>query len=368
MRMTRLIGLAGIVALVSASAAPAPAKAQARVLGDVNAQGSLTSLAAAVSASASGVACVSLSECMAVVSVVPAHADQPVLAGELWDGKTWTPQPISLPAGVTNGQARGVSCVASGTSPQGCMAVVSFANGDPARPVLAGELWNGEQWAPRPIPLPAGATRGQVPAVACGSITQCMAVVSFARGDPSSPVLAGELWDGTAWVPELLPRPFSGTSERVSGVSCVPLMDCMVVVSFVPGTPGKPVLVGELWNGKAWTVHPIPLPPGATHGMARGVSCESIAVCMAVVSYVLRDPAKAILAGELWNGETWTPQPMPLPLTATRGQVTAISCVPLAGCVAVGSYTDGGTGSPVLLAELWQGKAWTIEPMASDIT
>jgi hypothetical protein len=35
----------------------------------------------------------------------------------------------------------------------------------------------------------------------------CLAVASFAQGNASSPVLTGELWNGTSWTAELTPEP-----------------------------------------------------------------------------------------------------------------------------------------------------------------
>ncbi len=40
------------------------------------------------------------------------------------------------------------------------MAVGSFTVGDVSRPVLAGDLWNGKSWSLIPMPGPQGASTG----------------------------------------------------------------------------------------------------------------------------------------------------------------------------------------------------------------
>ncbi len=100
------------------------------------------------------------------------------------------------------------------------------------------------------------------------------------------------------------------------GLACPSATTCMAVASFAQGNPERPVLTGELWNGKSWTAEPIPVPAGAIVGSVSGVSCPSATVCMVVVTLTEGNPARPVLTGELWNGASWTAEPVPVPTGA----------------------------------------------------
>lgn len=88
-----------------------------------------------------------------------------------------------------------------------CLAVASFTQGNPNRPIVLGEVFNGKSWTAEPILLPAGAVGGSVSGVSCPSLRACMVVVTFTQGNSSRPVLLGELWNGTSWTAERIPVP-----------------------------------------------------------------------------------------------------------------------------------------------------------------
>jgi len=103
-----------------------------------------------------------------------------------------------------------------------------------------------------------------MPELSCLSETMCLAVVSsFAQGNVDRPVVTGEVWNGASWTAEPIPVPAGTLSASVSGVSCPSAKVCMVVVSFTQGNPDHPYVIGELWNGTSWTAEPIPVPTGA---------------------------------------------------------------------------------------------------------
>jgi len=138
-------GLVMIVAPVGASAASlvtAPA-------------GNAAGLAAfsEVSPAVPVLSCLSETMCLAVVSsFAQGTIDRPVVTGEVWNGAAWTAEPIAVPAGALSASVSGVSC----PSAKVCMVVVSFTEGNPSRPDVIGELWNGTSWAAEPIPVPTG--------------------------------------------------------------------------------------------------------------------------------------------------------------------------------------------------------------------
>lgn len=89
-----------------------------------------------------------------------------------------------------------------------------------------------------------------------------------------------------------------------------------------------------------------------------GVSCVSSAKCMAVGSI---DNGKAgngaSPLAETWQGTSWKTVTVKLPPGAFDTGLTSVSCTPPARCVAVGTYvTLTAAGA---LVGTWNGKAWT---------
>lgn len=54
----------------------------------------------------------------------------------------------------------------------------------------------------------------------------------------------------------------SDVSAHVSGPSCASATMCLAVVSFTQGNPNRPIVLGEVFNGKSWTAEQIPAPAG----------------------------------------------------------------------------------------------------------
>jgi hypothetical protein len=52
-------------------------------------------------------------------------------------------------------------------------------------------------------------------------------------------------------------------SGSLSALSCSSAAACMAAASFTTGNANQPVVAGEQWNGKTWTLRPMPLPKGA---------------------------------------------------------------------------------------------------------
>jgi hypothetical protein len=249
-----LIG-ASLVALVTCQVA-----AQASAEHPVGASARSPAVTAAGStrtASIAGISCTASSRCTVSVTVTEGDADRPILGGELWNGSSWSSQPMTAVKAVASGALSAVSC----NSPDRCMAVGTFTVGDLSNPVAAGEYLDGKTWTLAVMPLPKDTTGGSVTAVSCApSSFRCMAVGSFTEGDISRPLVLGELWDGKTWTLELIPVPKNATSGAVSDLSCPSPVSCVGIGTFTVGDLSNPVVVGEAWNGKSWTLHTVPLP------------------------------------------------------------------------------------------------------------
>jgi hypothetical protein len=105
---------------------------------------------------------------------------------------------------------------------------------------------------------------GGLSGVSCASAVSCMAVGSFTVGDPARPYVTGELYNGTSWRLIPMPEPKGASSGGVSGVSCASAVSCMAVGSFTVGDPARPYVTGELYNGTSWRLIPMPEPKGAS--------------------------------------------------------------------------------------------------------
>jgi hypothetical protein len=233
----------------------------------------------------------------------------------------------------------GVSCVA----PTQCEAV-GEENGAP----LA-EGWDGTTWSIQPVPPTAGAFES----VSCLGTNFCEAV-GFQNGSPLA-----ERWDGLTWSTQAAPAP-RGSNAFLASVSCATAGGCEAV-----GYTATPVATGnfafaERWDGTSWTLQSVPL-PGDVNGasLLLGVSCTRRGGCEGVGRYASATTGLGATLAERWNGAAWSVQTTPnLPANGTSNGLDAVSCSGSNFCEAVGS--DGNRiGTPVNLAEVWDGTSWT---------
>jgi hypothetical protein len=89
-----------------------------------------------------------------------------------------------------------------------------------------------------------------------------------------------------------------------------------------------------------------------------GVSCTSPIACTAVGS-----SDYAPLA-ERWDGKRWSIQPMASPAGGLGVVLNAVSCASPTACTAVGRYVRGA-GGPKALVERWNGTRWSIQVPSS---
>jgi hypothetical protein len=149
------------------------------------------------------------------------------------------------------------------------------------------------------------------------------------------------------------------------GVSCVSAANCTAVG--VSETSSAVMTLAEHWNGSTWAIQATPNPPGANTASLKAISCLPGAGCTAVgVSRVSGNKPILPLA-ESWNGNTWAIEPVPHPAGATETYLNGVSCRSASDCTAAGDYQNAN-GQFLTLAERWNGAAWTIEPTPSPST
>ena len=143
----------------------------------------------------------------------------------------------------------------------------------------------------------------------------------------------------------------SATTVQLSAVSCVSATSCMAVGRIGNNTATSKAYA-ESWNGKKWSVTPVPGPKGS---WLFGVSCVSATFCQAV-GWADND-TNALT--ERWNGQAWVRVANPLH-GSTLASLSSVSCVARDWCVAVGNYFDESAGYTRTLIERWNGKAWSL--------
>jgi hypothetical protein len=93
------------------------------------------------------------------------------------------------------------------------------------------------------------------------------------------------------------------------------------------------------------------------------VSCKS-STCEAVGHYN-SGSANNLLLAERWNGTAWSIQTVPAAAGATSSLLDAVSCSSTTACTAVGNYNKSGV---VTLAERWNGTAWSVQTTTNPAT
>ncbi len=207
------------------------------------------------------------------------------------------------------------------------------------------------------LPRPASRTSGSLRS---GVAVKIAVVLASAAAIVLMPATAGATWSiqQTALAP--------GTTEgTLSGVSCVSLAQCVAVgegAVFEDGMLDAESFLGEEWNGSAWTVLPGPAPAGERSFLS-GVSCVSATYCVAVgtVGPISGDQTQPLI--ELWNGVTWSELSAPI-VAGQSGSLQGVACSSTAACIAVGrAERDNGFhgASWRALVERWNGTAWTTQ-------
>ena len=278
-----------------------------------------------------GVSCTSARACTAVGET---SLGKPLT--DRWNGTAWV-NPRHNP-GALFSRLTGVSC----TSATRCIAVGHTGGGPLA------ERWNGTTWALQTVPIPASFFHPGLNDVSCTSASACVAVGFYITDDDNHLPLAAT-WNGTTWTVQATP-PVTDLSS-LSSLSCTSASACIAVGTTPVGGNEIPTPLAEGWNGKAWTILPVPDPVG--NGSLNGVSCSSAAACTAVGS-----TTSGALA-ERWNGKKWAVQTIPDPAGAS---LDSVSCSSATACTAVGDVMSSASGNHVTLAERWNGTTWVIQP------
>lgn len=233
-----------------------------------------------------GVSCLSSSACMAVGGGDnESGITQPF--ADWWDGSGWSVESLPSPAGSTVTGLQSVSC----TSSSACTAVGAYSGGGLVRPLA--EHWDGRSWSPEPLPVPAGAIGAQLSHVSCTSPRACVAVGFYtnSRGQYSSGALT-ERWNGVNWSGHSTPGELELTS-----VSCTSSSACTAVGDSQSATGAYSAVV-ERWDGSGWTLSRLPGGPGLSAvSCSSSVTCTALGPGDSGVTAYRSASANATLTG-----------------------------------------------------------------------
>ncbi len=174
--------------------------------------------------------------------------------------------------------------------------------------------------------------------LACISAKDCIAV-----GQTSTEAAAAWSWNGRTWA-NLNPYNPMSNDNGLNAIRCPSASRCTAVGWRGNGQTSYPLI--EDWNGKSWSERSV---SGAPSGMLTAIACVSVSKCEAVGNGFDNKQYTLALG---YNGTRWSNQPMP----STSHTLAAISCYSN-GCMAVGA--NGDSQNPDTLAETWNGRKWS---------
>jgi hypothetical protein len=334
----RLVGAVGIVVAGVAIGVPATAVTSSAV---TSGSGTHHRAAAPFPVALSGLACRTLTHCIAVGANSPQMATQ--LISERWNGSGWWPIAMPKPIGTGDVALGDVACPAN----HECMAVgVGYQRTGSGYFAIA-EHWNGSRWTAARAADPGSSSL--VGAVSCPSPRSCYAVGQYTPKDSLAWAPLIEHWDGSEWFQQTAPVPQGTSYGTLSGVSCPTRKFCVAV-----GTDGAGALI-ERWNGIRWSAF---VPPSSSSAMLYGVSCPWVVSCFAVGTDGMATGGSLV---ERWKGGTWTGSVTPVPSGSSYPWLQSVSCVSASRCLAVGDDLDPG-----VYATSWDGRAWHLVSMTAD--
>jgi hypothetical protein len=284
------------------------------------------------------ISCPTASMCLTVgqASTISSVTSGVALA-EVWDGGSWRVAPTPTLSGAITGTLTGVAC----PSITACMAVGYYETAAGNGETLA-ESWNGSGWTVVSTPSPG--LNGSLSGVSCTSGTACTAVGSFElQNDPGISESLAERWDGSSWTVQSTPNPSPDFEANLTAVSCSSDTACTAVGYF--WNDGRRTLA-EAWDGTSWTLQQTPTPP-AGQDVLNAVSCTSATACTAVGDDGAGLNYGNYTLAEAWNGTDWTGEAIPNPTGASTSSLNSVSCTTITACTVVGGFlltAFGGSG------------------------
>jgi hypothetical protein len=357
---TRILAAVAVVVAAAGWAAPSVASAAPRLVAPRPGP-----RAALKADEFEGISCTTAKGCLAVGSRFSSKTDQLYALGETRGpgSSTWVVHDPPLVSGATTtgfgpiGNGETVSCASSPSAV--CIGIGSY-NNTSGQFNYAAE-WNWASWKNVKVPNPSPSHDSGLDAVRCVSSSFCIAVGHWLDSSTEKFELESLVWNGKSWALEKMPPvPANATSPRLWGLSCVSKTWCMAVGDYDVGSSSQPLL-SETWNGKSWTMHLPPSPKGISSSALVGVSCVSTTFCNAVGDS-LNSKSALVSLGEVWNGKSWTVKATPSGKQKGLSELFDVSCQSAKVCLAVGNLAAQWNGTS------WQGVTFPVPAGKSTVT
>lgn len=143
------------------------------------------------------------------------------------------------------------------------------------------EHWNGVSWSIEKTSNPKSAVDNQLLAVACPSMTTCLAVGVSSLLDGDSKTLAERLSSGS-WSTITSANVSGAIGNALTGVACAGKLNC-VASGYSVNRKGDVTLLQQ-WSGASWSTITSGKVVGDYATGLNGVACTSKNVCAAVGS------------------------------------------------------------------------------------
>jgi hypothetical protein len=223
------------------------------------------------------------------------------------------------------------------------------AGGSPSpldRPAVSPQLERAI--APRLTDRPTSPTsQSQQPAG--GQTTSTPTVTFFGFGDAQT---LAERWNGSSWAVQTTVNRTGAESSFANGASCVSATSCEAVGGYYSLSTYSDRSLAEVWNGTSWTRQPVPAPDGSE---LISVSCTAANACTAVGDAFF----SATIFAMRWNGTSWAEQSIAEPSGSPGAVLEGVSCSSSTRCTAVGYYYSSTLAKQVTLVEVWNGSGWS---------
>jgi hypothetical protein len=283
---------------------------------------------------------------------------------DMLTGGHWSTQIAPQPAGAATKNSvtlNSVSCPALGP----CSAVGSYQNASSNTQAEILQQASDGSWTAVDAPLPAtnagtgAAENSSLAGVSCGG-GQCEAAGSYNDTSGKSRALLERL--SGAWTASEGPQPIdaapeAGQNSNLSAVSCT-FDGCAAVGSYATGAGGQRPLINTVSpagvaSGTAGALPSDAATGASTNGTLSAVSCLSLEQCTAVGQYHNSSGNSIALIDAAVAG-AWANVVAPLPLSAASGSsassfLDTVSCSSRGACAAAGTFTDTGTHAQGLL-------------------
>jgi hypothetical protein len=258
-------------------------------------------------------------------------------------GTGW--QVVDTPSSSSFNELNAVTC----PSAANCWAVGDHLSG--AIQTLI-EQNTGNGWTTVPSPNVGSFQVNYLLGVSCVNVADCWAVGYYGTASADQTLI--EHNTGSGWEVVKSPDTSPAESNRLFAVDCVVAGYCFAVGSSYNGVAGQTLI--EQLTGSGWGIVSSANVPSARGNQLNAVTCDGASTCWAVGNSLVGAASETLIEQNTPSG--WVIVNSPNATATGDNNLNAVTCVSVAHCLAVGSYS--GPGVQATLIEENAGGNWTI--------